>query len=83
MSRQLNLSFGVLSPKIAEQLTAQSVGIESERLGHFQKDADAVSRLHVRGLIPDSTAKTIREKLMKKISFAAYPVPQANTEEAQ
>lgn len=76
MSGRIELSFGVLSPKIAEQLATQNAGIEPDRLEHFQKDADAISRLHVRGLLPDSTAKNIREKLMKKISFAAYPIKE-------
>lgn len=83
MSGQINISFGALAPTIAEQLEKQNVGVEPERLEHFQKDADAISRLHVRGLIPDSVAKNIREKLMKKIAFAAYRTLEHNEQETE
>lgn len=67
-SKEFNLSFGALSEPLKKQLAEQGLRMKSKYLQHFQKDADALSRLHIRGLIPDSEVRKIRQKLMKSIT---------------
>ena len=51
---------GALAPDIAEQGFLDPDG-------QFQRDADAISRLYVRSLLPESVVKKARDKLVKKI----------------
>lgn len=67
MSENIELVFGAVCPSIAEQLTGIDHGINPEALGHAQFDADAITRLSIRGLIPDSAARLARQKLLKRI----------------
>lgn len=64
----VELSFGALSPKLSEQLDSQKVTYSKNSVSHFQKDADAVTRLAERGLLTDSIARNARKKLIKKIA---------------
>jgi len=58
------LVLGALAPDIIDQGWADSDG-------HFQKDADAIARLRVRGLIADSVAKRACDKLAKRVFQAS------------
>lgn len=69
----LNLSFGALAPPIREQLRYAKVTIRSRDLAHFQRDADAVTRLVVRGLLSDGIAQKAIRKLMRNILAKARP----------
>jgi len=65
--KTIGIHFGALCPSIAEQLIEQGVVTIPDDINHFQEDADAVTRLVIRGLITDSQASAARRKLLKKI----------------
>jgi hypothetical protein len=67
MASKFGLRFGALSPLIKAQLDQQGLLYEKDEVHHFQKDADAINRLRIRGYIPDSQLNKIHQKLMKKI----------------
>lgn len=74
MVTRIELHFGALAPSLKEQLEPQLQGIQEgiadEKLEHFQRDADAIVRLYVRGLIPDSIKASAYKKLAKNITAA-------------
>lgn len=66
----LALNFGALCHPIAKQLKDQGVRMNVGIRGSatiWQKDADAITRLAVRQLLPDAAARSARKKLLKKI----------------
>jgi len=66
----LGLHFGALCHPIAKQLKDQGVTMNVGIRGSasiWQKDADAITRLAVRQLLPDSAARGARQKLLKTI----------------
>lgn len=73
-TKKVLLQFGALAPKISEQLNKQGLTYKgnwteaSVSKTHFQRDADAITRLFVRGLISDVTAKRARQKLLNRIA---------------
>jgi hypothetical protein len=66
----LALDFGALVHPLAKQLKDAgvrfNVGIRGS-VSIWQKDADAITRLAVRQLLPDAAARSARRKLLKKI----------------
>ncbi len=64
---QLQIDFGAMAPKLKEQIKAADLKADSDGIEHCQKDADALTRLAVRGLLPDSAVRNGRKKLMKHI----------------
>lgn len=58
--RKIYVSIGALAPPIHEQLS-----IPASRCGILQKDADAIVRLKLRGLISEGTARTAALRLMR------------------
>ena len=64
---QIQIDFGAMAPKIAEQIAAAKLTADKDGIAHCQKDADALTRLAVRGLLPDSAIRNGRKKLMKHI----------------
>lgn len=69
----LNIHFGALVSSIAEQLADQGIvyGVSmKDAVLHFQMDADAITRLSVRLLLPDGEVRKLRQKLMKRITTA-------------
>jgi hypothetical protein len=69
----LNLAFGALAEPLAKQLAKAQVVIEKNDLMRLQRDADALVRVHIGGLLTDSELRRARKKLMKKILKAARP----------
>jgi hypothetical protein len=63
----VELSLGALSPRLEEQLRKQGKWVEAAKLDHYQRDADAISRLRVRGLLPDRAAYAARSKLINNL----------------
>ena len=64
----LELTFGAMAPTILAQLARQ--GVQPNEVGvvsHWQRDADAIARLKIRGLISDSQARQARQRLLKNI----------------
>ena len=58
----MGIYFGAMSDPIKKQ-----IGFDSVDVKHIQKDADAVTRLVIRGIITDSQANQARTKLAKRI----------------
>ena len=56
------LSMGALSPPLHEQIRASK-----EACAPYQRDADAITRLHIRGLITDRQAHAARMKLIRAL----------------
>ncbi len=74
MNRVLNIRFGALCKPITVQLAEQGVnfyGNRSEKstsARHFQRDADAITRLSLRGFMSAAAARNARKKLLGRIS---------------
>jgi hypothetical protein len=66
----VEISFGALCHPTAKQLKEQgvtmNVGMRGS-CGTWQKDADAITRLAVRHLLPESATRNARQKLLKNI----------------
>ena len=56
----IHIQFGALAPSLRDQLGAALPS-------HFQDDADAITRLHVRGVLSDSEAQRARKRLISAI----------------
>lgn len=64
----VGLHFGALAPRPSKQ-----VRLPPEEAKHFDKDADAIDRLLVRGIISDSEAKRARQRLVNQIAKKVLP----------
>lgn len=64
---KLSLVFGALAESVSKQIQEQFNDPTIE-LPHFDKDAEALTRGYVRGLISDSEIHKARKRLMKKIT---------------
>lgn len=64
------MSFGALVPPIKEQLTSQGIicYVPSCEIEAIQDDADAIVRLNIRNILPDSAVRKARERLMRKLT---------------
>lgn len=68
--REIGIEFGALAPPILDQLRAQGVRasiLSSVDALKYQKDADAIVRLSVRGLLTDAEKKAARRRLLKAL----------------
>jgi hypothetical protein len=65
-----SIHFGALPPKLSQQLREQGFRIDRITLGHLQKDADAITRLKIRGFLSDREAKAKRLHLLGMIECA-------------
>lgn len=70
----LQLYFGASAQKIIDQIIAAGLTADKDRIKNYQKDADALTRISVRGLLPDSAIHNGRKKLMKNIIQLVKPV---------
>lgn len=70
MIEKISLRFGPFAPPLGTQLRDQGVVLPVDDLGHFQADADAITRVKVRGLLPDAQAEKCRIKLLRAIGKA-------------
>ena len=61
----IKIYFGALCEPVAEQL-----GINEHIAEPWQKDADAITRLVVRGLLTDSETHRARKRLIKMMGAA-------------
>lgn len=65
----IDIAFGALCPPLSEQLPAGVIPVET--LDHLQRDADAITRLAVRGLLTAVQVHAARSKLVEKIAAAS------------
>jgi hypothetical protein len=59
----MDLQFGMLADPLHQQLGVEAAGVE-----HFQRDADAIARLHVRGVLSDAETHRARKRLIKRLN---------------
>lgn len=60
----MKIALGALSPSLTEQLDGM---IDEKEIAVLDLDADAITRLYIRGYISSSQATTARKRLIKKI----------------
>ena len=72
----LELDFGPLADDFDQQLSEQGLDYSGtlQELIHLDQDRDALSRLSMRGLIPDNVADKARLKLMGKFKGKVKPI---------
>lgn len=64
----MQIELGALAPSLIEQLAGE---VDAAILAHLDRDADAITRLYVRGYIAQSVADRARKRLVKEISKEA------------
>ena len=65
----MQIRLGALAPKLSKQLDAVGItNYDEEYLEVFQRDADSISRLSIRGFITDTIAEKARKRLIKKLA---------------
>lgn len=62
MIRKGNIGFGLLSAPLSKQLLG--FRIPRQEIEHAQKDADAIERLRIRGLLTDGQVDCAQRKLV-------------------
>lgn len=65
----VGLHFGAGAGTVADQLTEQGFAFDAGQAEHWQKDSDAITRLHLRGFITDAAAHRARQKLTDKVAL--------------
>lgn len=64
---KISIQFGAMAMPIAQQLNFQGIKCLKTDLIHWQADADAITRLAVRGLLSDSRIRYARQRLLQNI----------------
>ena len=64
----VSLHFGALCKPIEEQLNEQGFTLEIDDDVKFQKIADAITLIHLHGILPDGMTSIVHKKLFKEIS---------------
>lgn len=79
----VTITFGAMSPQLREQLQHQGMRTrDANQLKHLQMDADAVTRLCVRGMITQGETHNARKKITKKIrALELMPLDTTNKED--
>ena len=62
------ITFGAMADPLRIQL--EMTGIDAGTINHFQRDADAIVRLNVRGLLSDTETRKARLRVVKKLAVA-------------
>lgn len=78
----MKISLGALEPPLTEQLAGV---LPDKTLEIYERDAAAISRIHVRGIITNAQCDQAREKLIKHIQTSVKslpPQPAASEQEA-
>lgn len=60
----MSITLGAMEPPLTEQLKGLA---SNEDLSHLQRDAQAITRCHIRGLISDRESDKARRRLIKRI----------------
>ena len=69
----IEIVFGATAPKLVDQLRAENLTASRHNLLHWQRNADAITRLMISGMINDSSASAVRRKLLKAIAKNVTP----------
>lgn len=63
----MELRISAIAEHISEQLKVQNIRFDKAAVDQFQKDANAISRLYIRGLITLNQSTVAKNKLYKNI----------------
>ena len=63
----MEIRFGAMAPKLKVQLYQIENRLSDEQIEHYQKDADAITRLRIRGLLNHSETAKAEKRLVKKL----------------
>lgn len=73
---KFHINFGALAPMLTDQLEKQNINVfDKKAIEQCQRDADALVRLHVRGIVTQSVSEILRAKIMKDIVRAVNKKP--------
>lgn len=67
MDKRIEIDFGVAVPRISEQLSAQGIRYDSRACIQWQRDAEALLRLYIRGMLPAGEMVKARRRIMRRI----------------
>jgi hypothetical protein len=65
---KLEITFGAMAPKLRDQIAAAGFKAYYKDVAEWQADADAITRLTVRGLLSDSQIAMCRKRLTRLIA---------------
>jgi len=65
---KIDIELGALAKPLSEQIP--ETAMDRRAVAMFQKDSEAISRLYIRGLIPESQVRAVKMKLIKKMQKA-------------
>lgn len=66
-NRECSLVYGAVVDSIEKQLTDQGLKFDKETIEHFDRDAEALARCYIRGLITTGQKKGAQARLHSKI----------------
>jgi len=66
--REVAILFGAVSDPISKQIADQFFAARDSDIEWWQRDADAITKLDVSGLLPRSVVLATRKKLMRRIA---------------
>lgn len=72
-AQELRLRFGAMTPKLRDQIADAGFMAFYGDVAEWQVDADAISRLMIRGLLTDSETAAARKRLLKIIAGGIAP----------
>jgi hypothetical protein len=64
---KIAITFGAFAPRISEQLEQHGMKARTADVVAWQRDAEAITRLAVRGLLTEAGGSAARRKLLRKI----------------
>ena len=76
---KVEIVFGALAESIEEQLHVQRVRFDTKAARHWTRDAQAIDRLRIRGLLTDSVTRGLRRRLLRDI-LKGCTAPQTQEE---
>lgn len=64
----IRLSLGALAEPLTAQLRTQGCFLESGDADHLQADADAITRLVIRGYMTEAASRRARRRLVERVA---------------
>lgn len=64
---RVTLELGLMRKPFAEQLASQGLPFDADTIAHLDKDADAASRLKLRGILTYSAGNAAYDKIAKRV----------------
>jgi hypothetical protein len=61
----MGITFGAIADPLRKQLEGEH--FDAGTINHYQRDVDAITRLHVRGFLTDAETSRARIRVLKKL----------------